>query len=189
MTAPPDVSHQRAPTSAIPATPTDSSSASSRPVAGVGGDGRGDRVHAFGQAALDAGPHGGLVAQVGLEDQLVGAAGIVDEIEVGLHRAADAKVVVGGRLQRLAHAVAELAGVLVEQREIEVELAGKVLVEHRLADAGPLGDLVHRRRVVALGDEDLAGRAEQLPPARLARQPATAGVGSAAARPAGSWDT
>ncbi len=50
----------------------------------------------------------------------------------------------------------------VEQRQVELELAGEVLVQHRLGDAGPLGDVVHRRGVVALRDEDLLGRGEQL---------------------------
>ena len=54
---------------------------------------------------------------------------------------------------------------LVEQREVEVELAGEVLVEHRLGDAGALGDVVHRGGVVALGDEHLEGGLEQLGPA------------------------
>ena len=62
----------------------------------------------------------------------------------------------------------------VEQREVEVELAGEVLVEHRLGDPRALGDVVHRRGVVALGDEDLEGRLEQLDAPLLARQPTTA---------------
>ena len=66
-------------------------------------------------------------------------------------------------------------GVLVEQREVEVELAREVLVEHRLADAGALGDVVHRRRVVALGDEDLLGGAEQLLAPGRPGQPGAAG--------------
>ena len=62
----------------------------------------------------------------------------------------------------------------VEQREVEVELAGEVLVEHRLGDPGPLGDVVHRGGVVALGDEHLEGGLEQLGAALPARQPAAA---------------
>jgi hypothetical protein len=37
-----------------------------------------------------------------------------------------------------------------------------VLVEHRLADAGPVGDVVHRRRVEALGDEHVLSGPQQL---------------------------
>ena len=62
--------------------------------------------------------------------------------------------------------VDQLLHALVEQREVELLLAGKVLVEDRLADPGPLGDLVHRRRVIATGDENLHGRVEQLAAAR-----------------------
>ena len=79
-------------------------------------------------------------------------------------------MVVRRAFQRGAHLGGELVGVLVEQREVELELAREVLVEHRLADAGALGDVVHRRRVVAVGDEDLPRRAEQLLAARGARQ-------------------
>jgi hypothetical protein len=38
-----------------------------------------------------------------------------------------------------------------------------VLVEDRFADPGPFRDLIHRRGVVAAGDENLHGRVEQLP--------------------------
>ena len=62
----------------------------------------------------------------------------------------------------VAHRVRQRLAVLVEQREVELELAREVLVEHRLADAGALGDVVHRGRVVALGDEDLLRGAQQL---------------------------
>ena len=60
----------------------------------------------------------------------------------------------------------------VEQREVEVELAGEVLVEHRLGDPGPLGDVVHRGGVVALRDEDLESGLEQLGAPLAAGQPA-----------------
>ena len=65
-------------------------------------------------------------------------------------------------------------GARVEQREVEIELAGEVLVEHRLADPGPVGDLVHRGGVVALGDEHLLRGGQQLQPALSARQPGPA---------------
>ena len=69
-------------------------------------------------------------------------------------------------------------GVGVEQREVELELAREVLVEHGLGDAGPLGDVVHRGGVVAVGDEHLLGRGEQLLAARRTGQPAAAATGS-----------
>ena len=75
----------------------------------------------------------------------------------------------------VAHRGHHRLGVLVEQGQVEVELAGEVLVEHRLADPGGVGDVVHRRRVVALGDEDLLGRAEQLLAPGRAGQPGAAG--------------
>ena len=65
----------------------------------------------------------------------------------------------------------------VEQREVEVELAGEVLVEHRLGDAGALGDVVHRGGVVALRDEDLQRGLEQLGAALAARHPAAPRTG------------
>ena len=59
---------------------------------------------------------------------------------------------------------------LVQQGQVEVELAGEVLVEHRLADARALGDVVHGGRVVALRDEHLLGGAQQLVASGTARQ-------------------
>ena len=106
--------------------------------------------------------HGGLVGQVGLEDQPEGA-GVAGHVVVERrHRGRHPQLVVlGGRQGRPAVVDDRVAG-LVEQREVEVQLAGEVLVEHRLGDPGALGDVVHRRGVVALGDEDLEGRLEQL---------------------------
>ena len=51
---------------------------------------------------------------------------------------------------------------LVEQGAVQLQLAREVLVEHGLADARALGDVVHRRRVVAVGDEQLVRCPEQL---------------------------
>ena len=59
---------------------------------------------------------------------------------------------------------------LVEEGQIEVELAREVLVEHGLADAGPLGDVVHRRGVVPLSDENFLGGSQQLVPSCAAWQ-------------------
>jgi hypothetical protein len=52
-----------------------------------------------------------------------------------------------------------------------------VLVQNRLADPGPLRDLVHRRRVVAARHENLRGGVEQLPSAREAREAGSPGAG------------
>ncbi|GAA3375231.1 hypothetical protein GCM10020367_42220 [Streptomyces sannanensis] len=51
---------------------------------------------------------------------------------------------------------------LVEQRQVELEFARKVLVENRLADAGAFRDVVHRRGVVSLCDKDFLSCAQQL---------------------------
>ena len=64
---------------------------------------------------------------------------------------------------------------LVEQREVEVELAREVLVEHRFGDPGPVGDLVHGGGVVAGLDEHRLGGVEQLGAALAARHPLSAG--------------
>ncbi len=63
-----------------------------------------------------------------------------------------------------------------EQGEVEVQLAGEVLVEHRLGDPGAFGDVVHGGRVIALRDEHLEGGRQQLRAALAARQPAAAGA-------------
>src|SRR5690606_7960355 len=84
----------------------------------------------------------------------------------GLH----ALLVVLGRGQRRAGGVDDLAARLVEECEVEIELAREVLIEHRLGDPRALGDVVHRGRVEALGDEDLERRRQQLGAALAARQ-------------------
>ncbi len=66
----------------------------------------------------------------------------------------------------------------VEQREVELELAGEVLVEHRLGDARALGDVVHRRRVVALAHEHLERRLQQLDPTLATGEPPATGAGA-----------
>ncbi|GHD69840.1 hypothetical protein GCM10010317_076190 [Streptomyces mirabilis] len=60
--------------------------------------------------------------------------------------------------------------VLVQQREIQVELAREVLVENRLADARALGDVVHGGRVIPLRNEYFLGGAEELVASGTARQ-------------------
>lgn len=64
---------------------------------------------------------------------------------------------------------------LVEQGEVELQLAGEVLVENGLADSRALRDVVHRRGVVALGDEDLLRGAQQLIASGTAGQPGARG--------------
>src|SRR5260221_1012689 len=132
-----------------------------------------DHVGAGAHGAVQPGPHLRLVAQVGLEYQPERFAGAAYEVEERLEGGGHALPVVGGRGKRLTHAPDELLHALVEQREIEVQVAGEVLIEHGLADAGSLGDLVHGCGVVTLGDEYLLSRPEQLPASCGARQPRT----------------
>ncbi|GAA0657115.1 hypothetical protein GCM10009548_24810 [Streptomyces malaysiensis subsp. malaysiensis] len=62
---------------------------------------------------------------------------------------------------------------LVEKGQIQLQLAREVLVEHRLADPGALGDVIHRGRVVALCDEDLLRGSQELITSGSARQART----------------
>jgi hypothetical protein len=107
---------------------------------GVGGDRVGDGLHAQPRHPGEPLPYGRLVAQVGLEHQPeralhVGALA-VDEVEVCADRVVHPLGVVGGRRHRRAHRADQLGGVQVEQGQVELELAGEVLVEHRLGDPG-----------------------------------------------------
>ena len=74
----------------------------------------------------------------------------------------DPLLVVGGGVERHPHAGDQVVHVGVEQVEVQVELAGEVLVEHRLAHAGAVRDLVHPRGVEPAGDEDVPSGREQL---------------------------
>ncbi|GAA1495652.1 hypothetical protein GCM10009628_06540 [Paeniglutamicibacter kerguelensis] len=71
---------------------------------------------------------------------------------------------------------------LVQQRNVELALAGEVLVEHGFGDLGDLGDFIHRSTVEAMGDEYLVRGLQKLAAAGLARHPlrtnATAGGSS-----------
>src|SRR6266851_1412901 len=124
-------------------------------------------------------PHGGveplpdraLVAQVRLEDQAKRLAGATHEVEERGEGGADPLLVVRRGRERGADGVGQRLHALIEQGEVELELAREMLVQHGLADASPLGDLVHRRGVVPLRDEDLLGRPKQLPAPGLPRQP------------------
>jgi len=121
-----------------------------------------------------ASAHLRVAGEVGLEHQPERLALGVDEREVRRDGGRYPLLVVGGGGQRPAGAGEQLGRVLLEQLEVEVPLAGEVLVQHGLADAGSLGDLVHRRGVVTLRDEDLPRGAEQLGPPGAAGQPCTA---------------
>ena len=115
---------------------------------------------------------GDLVGQVGLEDQPERRAVAGHELEVGGDGRGDPLLVVVVDGQGLADERRRARGVLVEQGEVEVELAGEVLVQNGLGDPGPLGDVVHGGRVVAGLDEDVLGRLEQLGAAGGPRQAA-----------------
>ncbi len=65
---------------------------------------------------------------------------------------------------------------LLEQRQVQLPLAREVLVEHRLADPGPVGDVVHGGGVEALRDEDVLRGAQQLQPAGAPGQAGRAAV-------------
>ena len=95
-----------------------------------------------------------------LEDQPVALAVVLDEVEERLHRGPQPLPVVGGGAQRLAHTGHQILDVALQHRQIQLQLAGKMLVENRFADPGALGDLVHAGGVVAAVDEDVAGRDE-----------------------------
>jgi hypothetical protein len=58
--------------------------------------------------------------------------------------------------------------------EVELPLAAEVVVDHRLVDAGPLGEDRHRHAVVAALGEQLGARAQQRPPRGRGIAPARA---------------
>ena len=72
----------------------------------------------------------------------------------------DPDLVVGGGGHRLADGGDQPLGVHLEQGEVELELAGEVLVEHGLADARAFGDVIHCGGVVPLGYEHLKRRVQ-----------------------------
>ncbi len=71
-------------------------------------------------------------------------------------------MIVGGGRKCPLDAGDEGVGLLVQQRQVELELSGKVLVEDGFTDARAFGDLIHRGSVVTLGNENLAGRSQEL---------------------------
>jgi hypothetical protein len=89
---------------------------------------------------------------------------VIDEVEVRLHRTAHTFVVVGGGLHRGAHPGDKGVAVRVEQGEVQLQLARKVLIQHWFGDAGALGDVIHRGSVITLCDEHLLRGGQQLLP-------------------------
>ena len=104
-----------------------------------------------------------LVAQVGLEYQPERLAGAPDEVEERGEGGGHPLLVVGRGRQRIADGGGQGVHALIEQRQVELKLAGKVLVEHGFADPCLLRYLVHRSSVVSLCDEDLPRSAQELP--------------------------
>src|ERR1700743_1235964 len=124
-----------------------------------------DQVGALLVGRVEPGADGWFVGEVRFEDELEGSAVLRHVLEVrGEGRVAPLPVV-RCRPDRAGHGLDQPADALAEQRQVKILLAGKVLVEDRLADAGPFRDLIHRRGVVAARDEYLPGRVEQLPTA------------------------
>jgi hypothetical protein len=73
--------------------------------------------------------------------------------------------------------------VSVQDRQIQLELARKVLVENGFAYPGAFGDLIHTGGVVATVDENVAGGDEQLTPTLVTRQSVAAPSRSGGFRP------
>jgi hypothetical protein len=110
---------------------------------------------------------------------------VVDEVEVGLDRAAHPLLVVVGGGHRALHLRHDRVTVGVEQRQIELELSGEVLVEDGLGNARALRDVVHRGGVVPLRHEDLLRRLQELLAARGTRQARGPACRRRASRPYG----
>src|ERR1700753_2032858 len=133
--------------------------------AGVLPDHLADQVGALLVGRVEPGAAGGFVGEVRFEDELEGSAVLRHVLEVRGEGRVDPLPVVRRRPDRAGHGLDEPADALVEQRQVEILPARKVLVEDRLAAAGPSRDLIHRRGVVAARAEYLHGRVEQLPTA------------------------
>ena len=101
-------------------------------------------VGALALGAVKPVAHGRLVAQVRLEHQPVGLALAAYVLEVGTEGGGHPLLGIGVRAERIAHRLQQGVHALVEQGQVELELAGEMLVEHGLADAGAFGDLIHR---------------------------------------------
>ena len=82
--------------------------------------------------------------------------------EVGLEAELGLVLTVGGPRGGLGDGGEQAFTDLVEQRKIQVAFGVEVLIDHRLRDAGGLGDIVHRCTVVALAGKDLHSDIKQL---------------------------
>jgi hypothetical protein len=111
-----------------------------------------------------------------LEDQPIALAVVLDEIEERLHRRVQPLPVVGRPAQRALHAADQIVDVPVQHGQVQFQLARKVLVENRFADARAVGDLVHPGRVVTAFDKDITGDDEQLAATLIAGQAVAAAV-------------
>ena len=108
---------------------------------------------------------GGLVALVEDEERPLGQHLVDESLE-------ERRPLVEGGL--VAHRLERVASEVVEahvQRHQDVGLAGEVVVDRRLGEPEPLGDLAQRRLVVPLGGEQFEGDVEDPFPGRLARRP------------------
>jgi hypothetical protein len=92
--------------------------------------------------------------------QPVGLALTAHVLEVRAERGRDPLLGIRVGAQRPAHGLHQRAHALVEQGQVELELAGEMLVEHGLADARAFGDVIHRGGVVPLGHEHLKRRVQ-----------------------------
>jgi hypothetical protein len=118
-----------------------------------------------------------LVAEICLENKSerarAAARRAIDEVEVRGEDCVHPLLVVVGGGQCIPNRRDQCVGVSVDQRQVQLELAREMLVQHGFRYAGPFGDVVHRGTVVPLGYEDLLGSCEQLSAPRDARQPAS----------------
>ena len=98
------------------------------------------------------------------EEQVEGILVVLHEAEVSPKSGLDLAVgILGGRGGRQDRLLELTAGVF-QQLPVKGPLRLEVLVEHRLRDAGPIRDVVHRRAVETAVGEDLKGDVKQLPP-------------------------
>ncbi len=138
---------------------------------GVLRDAVADRVAELCLERVDAMTHPRVAGEVGLEDEAEGLALVADELEEGRDRRVDPLLVVVGAVEGLEDEALEAVALALQEREVELELAGEVLVEDGLGDPRLVGDVLHRGGVVALAHEDGLGGLQELGSALRARQP------------------
>src|SRR5699024_1419628 len=100
--------------------------------AGVLGDPLADRVADLGLETVEPVADLRVAREVGLEDETEGLALAADELEEGRDGPVDPVLVVAGVLQRVEDEGLEPVALALEEREVELELAREVLVQHRL---------------------------------------------------------